>query len=152
MFSQKSLLLRYERYILLPEFSESGYLPPGLHRADLVEVQQRFGSNDTRRALLRHLDNFLELVRSVGAQKLILDGSFVTAKENPADIDVILELLPDTFDTTTREARILLESRIRFNIHFFPVREGDDEFFQHWTAFFGHDRNGVPKGLVEVLL
>ena len=71
--------------------------PQELHRADLVEVQQRFGSNDTRRALLRHLDNFLELVRSVGAQKLILDGSFVTAKENPADIDVIL-VLPDTFD------------------------------------------------------
>ena len=141
----------YERYILLPEFSESGYLPPGLHRADLVEVQQRFGSNETRKALLRHLDNFVELARSVGAQKLILDGSFVTAKENLADIDVIL-VLPDTFDTTSREARILLESRIRFNSHFFPVREGDDEFFQDWVVFFGHDRNGAPKGLVEVSL
>ena len=136
---------------MLPEFSESSYLPPGLHRANLVEVQQRFGSNDTRKALLRHLDNFVELVRNVGAKKLILDGSFVTAKENPADIDVIL-VLPDIFDATTREARILLESRIRFNIHLFPVREGDDEFLQHWIAFFGHDRNGVPKGLVEVFL
>lgn len=136
---------------MLPEFNESGYLPPEIHRADLVEVQKRFGSNDTRRTLLRHLDNFVELVRSVSAKKLILDGSFVTDKENPADIDVIL-VLPDTFDTRTREARILLESRIRFNIHLFPVREGDNEFFQHWIAFFGHDRNGVPKGLVEVSL
>ena len=96
MLSQKSFVSRYERCILLPEFSESGYLPPGLHSADLVEVQRCFGSNETRRALLRHLDNFVELVRSVGAKKLILEGSFVTAKENPADIDVIL-VLPDTF-------------------------------------------------------
>ena len=136
---------------MLPEFSKSGYLPPGLHRTDLVEVQQRFGSNDTRRSLLRHLNNFVELIRSVDAKRLIVDGSFVTAKENPADIDVIL-VLPDTFDTTTREARILLESRIRFNIHLFPVREGDNEFFQHWIGFFGHDRDGAPKGLVEVSL
>lgn len=107
---------------MLPEFNESGYLPPGIHRADLVEVQKRFGSNDTRRTLLRHLDNFVELVRSVSAKKLILDGSFVTGKENPADIDVIL-VLPDTFDTTTREARILLESRIRFSIHFLCEKE-----------------------------
>ena len=131
---------------MLPEFSESGYLPPRLHRADLVEVQQRFGSNDTRRALLRHLDNFVELVRSVGAQKLILDGSFVTAKENPADIDVIL-VLPDTFDTTTREARILLESRIRFNIHLFPVRAGDDEFFQHWIHSLDMTETELQKDL-----
>ena len=136
---------------MVPEFNERGYLPPGLHRADLVEVQQRFGSNDTRSTLLRHLDDFVELVRSVGAKKLILDGSFVTAKQTPAGIDVIL-VLPDTFDTTTRDARILLESRIRFNIHLFPVRAGDDEFFQHWVTFFGHDRNGVPKGLVEASL
>lgn len=136
---------------MLPDLAESGYLPPGIHQTDIVEVRRRFGSNDTRKALLANLDDFLELVRSVGAKRLILDGSFVTVKEDPADIDLIL-VLPDSFDTTTREARILLESRVQFNIHLFPVRERDDEFVQHWIAFFGQDRNAVPRGLVEVNL
>ena len=98
-----------------------------------------------------HLDDFVELVRSVGAKKMILDGSFVTVKENPADIDLIL-VLPESFDTTSSEARILLDSRVQYNIHLFPVREGDHEFVQHWIEFFGHDRDAVPRGLVEVFL
>jgi hypothetical protein len=28
---------------MIPEFDERGYLPPGLHRATLEEIQQRFG-------------------------------------------------------------------------------------------------------------
>ena len=82
----------------------------------------------------------LEIGLSLGFLRHALSKKFATT------------LRPDAFDTTTREARILLESRIRFNLYLFPVREGDDEFFQHWVAFFGHDRNGAPKGLVEVLL
>jgi len=136
---------------LLPKFNERGYLPPGLHRSDLAEVQQRFGSSDKRQELLRGLYDFVKVARRVGAKKLILDGSFVTGKESPADIDAIL-VVPDNFDTITREAHILLESPIRFHIHIFPVQEGDEESFQQWVKFFGHDRSDEPKGLVEVLL
>ena len=136
---------------MLPEFNERGYLPPGLHRADLTEVQQRFGKSHTRTELLRNLDNFVTVAHRVGAKKLILDGSFVTDKESPGDIDAIL-VVPENFDTTTPEAHLLLDSHLRFNIHLFPVREGDDEFFQQWITFFGHDRNREPRGLVEVLL
>ncbi len=93
----------------------------------------------------------MKIARRVGAKKLILDGSFVTGKENPADIDAIL-VVPDNFDTIAREAHILLESQIRFNIHLFPVQEGDEESFQQWVKFFGHDRSNEPTGLVEVLL
>jgi hypothetical protein len=93
----------------------------------------------------------VNVARKVGASRLILDGSFVTDKEEPNDIDAIL-VVPDNLDTTTREVHILLESKIRFNIHLFSVRESDEEFFQQWIEFFGHDRNGDPRGLVEVLL
>lgn len=136
---------------MFPEFNERGYLPPGFHRSDLTEVQQRFGNTDRRQELLRGLYDFVQVARRVGAKRLILDGSFVTNKENPVDIDAIL-VVPDNFDTTSPEAHILLESKIRFNIHLFPVREGDEEFFQQWINFFGYDRNSEPKGLVEVFL
>lgn len=136
---------------MLPEFDKIGYLPPGLHRSDFTEVQRRFGNTDGRQELLRNLYDFVNVARKVGASRLILDGSFVTDKEEPNDIDAIL-VVPDNLDTTTREVHILLESKIRFNIHLFPVRESDEEFLQQWIEFFEHDRNGEPRGLVEVLL
>lgn len=136
---------------MLPEFNEKGYLPPGLHRSDFTEIRQRFGNTDRRQELLRNLYDFVNVARKVGANRLILDGSFVTDKEEPNDIDAVL-VTPDNLDTTTREVRILLESKIRFNIHLFPVRESDEESFQQWVEFFGHDRDGEPRGLVEVLL
>ena len=136
---------------MLPEFNKKGYLPPGLHRSNFTEVRQRFGNTDKRQDLLRNLHNFVNVARKVGAIKLILDGSFVTDKKEPNDIDAIL-VVPDDFNTTTREAHILLESKIRFNIHLFPVRKNDNEFLQQWIEFLGHDRNGEPRGLVEVLL
>ncbi len=136
---------------MLPEFNKKGYLPPGLYRSDFTEVRQQFGNTDIRQKLLGNLNDFVDVAREVGASKLILDGSFVTDKEEPNDIDAIL-VVPDNLDTTTCEVHILLESKIRFNIHLFPVRESDEESFQQWIKFFGHDRNGERKGLVEVLL
>jgi len=65
---------------------------------------------------------------------------------------IAILVVPDNLNTTTREVRILLESKIRFNIHLFPVRESDEEFLQQWIEFFEHDRNGELRGLVEVLL
>lgn len=135
---------------MLPEFNKRGYLPPGLHRSAFTEVQRRFGNTDKREELLRNLHEFVNIARKIGASRLILDGSFVTDKE-PNDIDAIL-VVPDNLDTTTREVHILLESKIRFNIHLFPVQESDEEFLQQWIKFFGRDRNGEPRGLVEVLL
>lgn len=136
---------------MLPEFNEKGYLPPGLYQSDFEEIQQRFGNTIRRQELLKNLYNFVDIIRRACASRLILDGSFVTNKKSPSDIDAIL-VMPDDFDTTSNEARVILESHTRFNIHLFPVQESENEFLRQWIEFFGYDRNGEPKGLVEVLL
>lgn len=63
-----------------------------------AEVTFRFGaSTRRRRRLIMRLRRWIELCRLVGAQRLLIDGSFVTAKPDPDDIDAVV-LVPSNFE------------------------------------------------------
>lgn len=81
----------------IPPFRPDGYLPEGVYVCSEAEVLFRFGSSSRRRRrLVLRLRRWIELGRQVGAQRLLVDGSFVTAKEDPHDIDSVI-LLPTNF-------------------------------------------------------
>jgi hypothetical protein len=81
----------------IPPFRADGYLPEGIYVCSEAEVIFRFGSSSRRRRrLVLRLRRWLELGRQVGAQRLLVDGSFVTAKEDPHDIDTVI-MLPQDF-------------------------------------------------------
>src|SRR4051794_25704968 len=83
----------------IPELNEAGFLPEGIHEASLEEVRERFGRfqrTDRRPDLFTKLSLFLAGVRASGlVEAVVVDGSFVTAKDEPSDIDLILVLRPD---------------------------------------------------------
>jgi hypothetical protein len=77
--------------LLIPQFLENGFLPAGLYSADRIEVEKRFGKNTPqRRKLFERLKLFVEMARHCGALKLLINGSFVTAKGDPNDVDVVI--------------------------------------------------------------
>ncbi len=79
----------------IPDFRSDGYLPEGLYRATEAEITFRFGaSSRRRRQLTLRLRRWVELARQVGALRLVIDGSFVTAKDEPNDIDAVVLLSP----------------------------------------------------------
>src|SRR5438132_3001260 len=81
----------------IPPFRPDGYLPEGVHQATEAEVTFRFGTQSRRRRRLTlRLRRWVELGRAVGARRLLVDGSFVTAKVEPDDVDAAM-LLPDNF-------------------------------------------------------
>ncbi|MSP41575.1 MAG: hypothetical protein EXR70_24075 [Deltaproteobacteria bacterium] len=81
----------------IPPFREDGYLPEGVHVSSEAEVIFRFGSaNRTRRRLALRLRRWIELGRQVGAKRMLVDGSFATARESPYDVDTVI-LLPLDF-------------------------------------------------------
>src|SRR5438477_5228194 len=83
----------------LPAFNEEGDLPPGVHRATLPEVLERFGQGSVQRcAVSDRLNRLYQVVVSTGhLARFVVFGSFVTAKIDPNDVDIIL-LMEDTFD------------------------------------------------------
>src|SRR5713101_7113602 len=81
----------------VPPFRPDGYLPEGVHVCSEAEVLFRFGSSSRRRRrLVLRLRRWIELGRQVGARRLLVDCSFVTAKEEPHDIDSVI-FLPEDF-------------------------------------------------------
>jgi hypothetical protein len=64
---------------LIPPLNEHGYLPPGVHRATLDEVIQRFGhGSEQREAQADSLRWLVPLCRDAGIFKFLINGSFVT--------------------------------------------------------------------------
>jgi SpoVK/Ycf46/Vps4 family AAA+-type ATPase len=141
---------------MIPEFRDDGYLPVGLHLTTEAEVASRFGSsNPIRRGLAATLRRWIELAHDVGAARLMIGGSFVTAKDSPNDIDVVL-LLPEDFRRQVEdEDPSALELDRMFETH--RPREmlpADDEVdLEDWQEFFstipGVDRR---RGMVEIAL
>src|SRR5205085_8395563 len=85
----------------IPDFDENGFLPPGVHACTLDEIQQRFGRarvNFQRSELFARLQEYVREARSSQLVKAIaLDGSFVTDKASPNDIDMIV-ILAEEYD------------------------------------------------------
>jgi hypothetical protein len=87
----------------IPAFRPDGYLPVGLHRALEAEVVDRFGrESERRRALMARVATWLSLARTVQARRFLLDGSFVTTKPAPKDVDCACLLPLDFEEHTTR--------------------------------------------------
>lgn len=62
-------------------------LPPGIHLASLVEVQDRFATNPHRRKLFGGLIAVSAALSRAGCRRLYIDGSYVTGKPKPGDFD-----------------------------------------------------------------
>ncbi len=93
----------------LPEFNEAGDLPPGIHVATLAEVMARFGSsNVARRVVGKRFQDIYDVARSTGhLARMIVYGSFVTAKPEPNDVDVFL-VMDELFEVSDFSGAIRL--------------------------------------------
>jgi hypothetical protein len=141
----------------IPTFRSDGYLPEGLFACSDAELTFRFGSaNPRRRRLVLRVRRWIQLARAIGAQRLLIDGSFVTAKIEPNDVDAVL-LLPADFhakieagDGAALELETMLLERSPEEI----FAAEDDSDFDEWFEFFTRTRepDGRRKGLVEVQL
>ena len=76
----------------IPALDPDGFLPVGVHDGTLDELKARFGSfqgSDRRPQLWARFVEFVNETRAVGlVRALLVDGSFVTAKPDPNDIDL----------------------------------------------------------------
>src|SRR5215831_785328 len=81
----------------LPEFNDEGDLPEGLHRATLPEVLARFGpGTEARQQATAVLQRIHQLVTATGKlQRFVIFGSYITAKPEPRDVDVVLVMKDD---------------------------------------------------------
>ena len=126
---------------MIPDFNKHGNLPAGIYRASIDDIEKRFGLNSKKRILLfKTFRNFLELIMPFKTNIKqfildILDGSFVTAKENPGDIDGIIVVKNGFRFTPNVDKNISLSKKI-FNIDLILHEEKNVYQLQWWIDYF----------------
>jgi hypothetical protein len=96
-----------------------------------------------------------------------VDGSYVTTKLDPADIDVVTVFEGGAYDALDDVDRTLLKGLLSHKIsqalhgcdsYFFveyppghPARLQYEAAYAYWDGWFGQDRGGNPKGYVELV-
>jgi hypothetical protein len=131
---------------MIPYANDDGYLPPGIHRATLEEIATRFGQeSELRQVQMQSLRWLVEIALRAGVQRIVVNGSFVTDKLEPNDVDYVLLIGTDFPRDAGAEAELLA------GLPFINMELVGAEGFQQFTErTFATDRNLIPKGMVEV--
>ena len=143
--------------LIVPAFQSSGTLPRGIHAATWREVETRFGFTPKRKRLLEGLRQALVLLKLAGCRRVYIDGSFVTTKPNPGDIDVcwaIEGVDPDTLDAVFLDfSRSRARQKARFRCECFPADLPEGLTGKTFLEFFQVDKTiGLPKGIMRLNL
>jgi hypothetical protein len=141
---------------MIPEFTEEGLLPPGIYETDLKELNEKMGWSRRRFVLLEGLERALELMTASGVRRVYLDGSFVTDKDRPNDIDGCYDLAPGaTAEELEAMAPIFppspdnrAKAKELYGIDFFPAAATELGSGQPFLRFFQKDRQGRERGIL----
>jgi len=139
---------------MIPEFNKYGNLPAGIYKSSITCVEKKFGLNSKKRiSLFNDFRKFLKMLSPFkkNIKRLILDGSFVTSKESPGDIDSIM-IIENNFRFIPEIVEELGNSKELYNIHLFMFEEKNIESYRDMLNFFSKDKDLKPKGIIEVIL
>jgi uncharacterized protein DUF6932 len=133
---------------MIPELEEHVYLPPGVHAADLEEIATKFRQqSELRRVQMESVRWLVDLAKSAGIARMVLNGSFVTDVLEPNDVDCVLLIGPGFPRDASAEAELL--AGLPF-LEIALVEHGDFDLLVH--TIFATDRHATLKGMVEVNL
>jgi hypothetical protein len=142
----------------LPEFNSQGDLPEGLHKARLSEVVERFGlGTEARLEATAVLQRVHQLVTATAQlERFVVFGSYITAKPDPQDVDVVLVMKDDfSLAMCDEQTRVLFdhqraEAEIGASIFWLCpsalLRGSLEDFHLGW----GTKRDLTRRGIVEV--
>lgn len=117
-----------------------------------------FGGNYGRRLILARLEDTIKDLRSYGVDTVWLDGSFVTTKVRPRDVEVVYEVPAGADNSTwgiyapTSREKLKRDRKIDLWPYPSPQPSGRLSMGPRITIieFFSKDRSDVPKGLIRL--
>ena len=126
-----------------------------MHLATLEEVEAVFATTPRRRRLLEGLRLALQNLRTAGVRRVFIDGSFVTTKADPNDIDgcwewteeVNLDLLDPVLLDFAQGRRAM---RDKYGVNFFLATWVEAGSGLTFLDFFQRNRADDPKGIVQL--
>lgn len=147
----------------IPPFNEYGLLPAGIHDCTNEEVQHFFCYNDIRNQIWVGFVNFLNWIANrPEPDSILVDGSFVTDKPTPNDVDVVIDLTSKSAADQVEWAQLHAghhnSAKVDFNVDFYPFAVGQGHDFSAFFQYLRMDealRKGAPidirKGILRIV-
>lgn len=139
----------------MQRFESTGLLPPGIHKYDFHEFKTQFvdsfPNSTTREKIFIGFKIFISSIcRIVKPSELWVDGSFVTSKVNPNDIDLVLffEKVSNPIWYNGLEPLLNISKNYFCDAYACPI--DDIHWRGYWRGFFGFDRLENPKGIIKI--
>jgi len=152
-------------------FNANGYLDPGLHNMSLAQIEVAFVTafphSSTRKTIIagyRKHSAEIEAIASTFEQ--FLNGSFVTNKNDPSDVDLVVFIEASVVDNLSPsdkdKLKLLLAGPVtkashKCDAYFCPVYPSGHPASaaarlkrKYWMGEFGFDRQDQPKGIVHI--
>ena len=144
---------------MIPGFNKDGNLPEGIYSVSEKEFLDYFATNSSRRKWLgQRLKEIFILAKSTEKLKRIFVwGSFVSVKESPNDVDMLLLMAEDfQLENLPEECRILFDytmARVRFHADIFWSKASIGEnILSLWLDTYQITNDFKRRGIVEVKL
>jgi hypothetical protein len=139
---------------MIPDFDTDGNLPPGIHPATIEEVEAKFATNFKRKIIFDSLLRLIDDLRKIGCSNIFLDGSYVTTKNLPGDMDICWDNSGIDFDLTRQILPAIwnrsLQKRI-YQADIFPANIIERSSNKYFLDFFQCDKNtGNAKGIIKI--
>jgi len=144
---------------MIPEFNIDGNLPEGIYITDEDEFLSRFCTSSARRKWLgERLQELFALAKSTGKlERIFVWGSFVSAKESPNDVDLLLLMSGDfQLENVSEVCKILFDyigAKVKFHTDVFWSKSSiGKETLRLWLETYQTTKDFKRRGIVEVKL
>jgi len=136
-------------------------LSAGIHDFNLQKFEKKFVkpfSSSTRRQLFKRFKVFCQEFETAGIPfELWADGSFVTNKADPADMDLVIFCKQSDVERLDDFKRKSLQNLVDNSIAkaryqcdvYFAIWE-DKSQRDYWRKWYGNGRDGRPKGIARL--
>lgn len=169
MSPEVAIQLHFNGEGLSLKFNGSGYLDPGFHNASLEDIEKHlvsaFPSSTTRQAIMDGYKRHRSDLTAMGlAVEQFIDGSFVSTKNDPGDVDLVCLIDLDVVDALDPAVRPQFEALVSGQVtkgthscdsYFCPTVPDTHPLYsklraqrKYWMGEFGFDRVDTPKGIV----
>lgn len=149
-----------------PNIEYRPLLPIGFHQMSLENLEQlcvcRFPDSMTRKTIMQGLQKLLDRLSDGGiSAEIWVNGSFLTEKRDPRDVDIVFRLPIHVYEEGTMEQKELLDwvrDNRKSDYHcdsyvFYIFPDGDsravlnDYLHAYWIRQFGFSRGQDFKGI-----
>ena len=150
-------------------FDKNGYIPYGVYNMTMEEFKSIFCKNSPKREeIIEEYEKHLSEIKNTGYfLDHWIDGSFVSTKENPSDIDTLTEFDGAEVDKNNDRPKIdelIFNSKSKtkglchsLRIYRYPPQ--DKKRYEYYIEsklrilieLYGSDRLGIPKGVIHLL-